>query len=403
MTAVEWFFARDNKQQGPVSAAELKQLAQTGQLRQEDLVWREGMADWLPAGKVKGLFDEEAKPQPKAVSLAGAGATFEASAAAFERSREGSPRHFFDHFLESARLQFTSQFVDSTATMFAVLGHYGLYAAMAALFVFDVILAVRTKMLYLVVVALAWVLALVALQYIAGRFSGALQKLNAATPGRMASTAFLDCWALLHMLAGLIVPMGVTFWALQMGTYALILPAFGLFIILQFIAMLAINPESLHIEIVSETGAGEEAIGVLSFLVKIGLRLVPVAFGTGVLLGTVWMVIACGLTLTASPGEQSQPTPGIALVVPDEFSSAPHEAAAATMLIALVVPPEYGPATSAATTATTLMISAAAVPFVTYLIVLFLHLGIDMVRAVFSLPSKLDRLAAGQTAAKDDG
>lgn len=381
MSAVEWFFARDNKQQGPVSAVELRQLAQTGQLRQEDLVWREGMTDWLPAGKVKGLFEEEAKSSPKPGSLAGAGATFEASAAAFERSREGSPRHFFDHFLESARLQFTAQFVESTARIFAVLGHFGLYAAMAVLFLFDVILAVRTRNLYLVVVALAWVLALVALQYIAGRFSSALEKLNPATPGRMSSTAFLDCWALLHMLTGLVVLIGVTLLALHLETYSLILPAIGLFILFQFIAVLAINPESLHIEIVSETGAGEEAIGVLSFIIKIGLRVVPVTFGTGVLLGTAWMLLACGLALAASPQEPSEPAAAIALLVPVE----------------------YGPAANAAATATTLMVSAASVPFVTYLIVLFSHLGIDMVRAVFSLPSKLDRLAAGQTASKDEG
>ncbi len=384
MSGVEWFFARDNKQQGPVSAAELRQLSQTGQLRQEDLVWREGMPDWLPAGKVKGLFeDEAARPQAKPTTLSGAEATFETSAAAFERSREGSPRHFFDHFLESARLQFTSHFVESTAKVFGVLGHFGLYVAMAVLFTFDVVLAARTRNLYLIVVALAWVLALVALQYIADRFSGALQKLNHATPSRMSSTAFLDCWALLHMLAGLVVLIGATLLALHQETYSLILAAIGLFIVLQFVAVLAINPETLHIEIVSETGAGEEAIGVLSFLVKTGLRLVPVAFGTGVLLGTAWMLLACWLALM--PTEEAQ-----AVIAAEPPTG-----------IAWTVPAEFGPATSVAARATALMISAAAVPFVMYLIVLFSHLGIDMVRAVFSLPAKLDQLAAGRQAAKD--
>ena len=38
MTPVEWYYARGNKQMGPVSALELKRLATAGELRPEDLV-----------------------------------------------------------------------------------------------------------------------------------------------------------------------------------------------------------------------------------------------------------------------------------------------------------------------------------------------------------------------------
>ena len=50
----QWFYTRDNERQGPVSAAELKQLAATGNLSRLDLVWAEGMGDWKPAGRMKG-------------------------------------------------------------------------------------------------------------------------------------------------------------------------------------------------------------------------------------------------------------------------------------------------------------------------------------------------------------
>jgi hypothetical protein len=51
-----WYYARDGKQQGPVGSEELKRLAAAGQLRPTDLVWKDGMADWLAAAKVRGLF-----------------------------------------------------------------------------------------------------------------------------------------------------------------------------------------------------------------------------------------------------------------------------------------------------------------------------------------------------------
>jgi len=52
----QWYYSRGGKQGGPVSAAQLKQLAYTGQVSPTDLLWKEGLGDWIPAAKVKGLF-----------------------------------------------------------------------------------------------------------------------------------------------------------------------------------------------------------------------------------------------------------------------------------------------------------------------------------------------------------
>jgi len=409
MSPVEWFYARDNRQQGPVSALELKQLAQTGQLKPDDLVWREGMGDWLPAGKVKGLFEEDgAKGPAKGPALSGAGATFEASAAAFERSREGPPRHFFDHFLESARLQFTPHFVEATSRVLAVAGHYGLYAAMVVLFTFNVVLAARTTNLYLIVLGLAWALALVVLQYIAGRFTAATEKLNRATPGRMSSTAFLDCWALLFMLAGLIVLIGVTLLGLHLEIYYLLLSAVGLFVLLQFVAILAINPDTVHIEIVSETGAGEEAIGILSLLAKVGLRVVPVVFGIGVILGAAWMLIACWLALV--PPQEAKTLAIQGLGRPGQESAdreAPQEAKTAAIqgldVMLWPAPEQYAPAVGMALLATRTLVVAAAFPFLMYMAFLLYFLGIDLVRAVFSLPTRLESLRPPPVRGREEG
>jgi hypothetical protein len=55
--ASEWFYTQNGQQApAPVSAAELKRLATAGQLLPTDLVWREGMANWVPASSIKDLF-----------------------------------------------------------------------------------------------------------------------------------------------------------------------------------------------------------------------------------------------------------------------------------------------------------------------------------------------------------
>ena len=122
MSPIEWFYSQENKQIGPVSAAEMKRLAATGKLTPSSLVWREGMEECVPAGKVKGLFDEEI-PAPHGPSAAEAGRPgFEESAARFQRSREGTSQHLFDSLLDLARSQLTPHFVDSAERVFSIPG-----------------------------------------------------------------------------------------------------------------------------------------------------------------------------------------------------------------------------------------------------------------------------------------
>jgi TM2 domain-containing membrane protein YozV len=51
----DWFFVRNGERHGPVSLAKLQQLAKTGWLTPEDVVWHESLPSWTPAGQVPGL------------------------------------------------------------------------------------------------------------------------------------------------------------------------------------------------------------------------------------------------------------------------------------------------------------------------------------------------------------
>ena len=61
----QWYFAKDGKQEGPIAAAELKQLASSGRLSPTDLVRKDGMTVWAQASKVKGLFPAPVPPTPR--------------------------------------------------------------------------------------------------------------------------------------------------------------------------------------------------------------------------------------------------------------------------------------------------------------------------------------------------
>lgn len=59
----EWLVAHDGNQSGPFSRYELMVEAARGKLHpRRDMVWKNGMDEWIPAGEVEGLFkrNEEA-------------------------------------------------------------------------------------------------------------------------------------------------------------------------------------------------------------------------------------------------------------------------------------------------------------------------------------------------------
>jgi hypothetical protein len=71
----QWYYERDGEQHGPVTVAELKQLAAAGKLN-DARVKRDGMADWLPAAQVKGLLpDMHEKVRQKADAVGKAAGT----------------------------------------------------------------------------------------------------------------------------------------------------------------------------------------------------------------------------------------------------------------------------------------------------------------------------------------
>lgn len=65
--AQEWYYQQDGRKHGPISGADLKQLAAAGKLRPTDLIWKQGMAKGASARSVKGLFPADQPPMVTAV------------------------------------------------------------------------------------------------------------------------------------------------------------------------------------------------------------------------------------------------------------------------------------------------------------------------------------------------
>ncbi|MDW8244860.1 MAG: GYF domain-containing protein [Thermogemmata sp.] len=75
-----WFVNKNGTPEGPFTAVQLKELADKGELQPDHLIWKEGMANWIPARQIKKLFPES-KLQTAVLSPKGVTATTATSTA----------------------------------------------------------------------------------------------------------------------------------------------------------------------------------------------------------------------------------------------------------------------------------------------------------------------------------
>ncbi len=52
---MQWYYSKNGNQLGPISTEELQSKVVSGEIAKADLVWKDGLADWLPAGQVPEL------------------------------------------------------------------------------------------------------------------------------------------------------------------------------------------------------------------------------------------------------------------------------------------------------------------------------------------------------------
>ena len=52
---MQWYYSKNSMQLGPVEQAELLAKISSGEILRSDMVWRDGMPDWVPASSVPEL------------------------------------------------------------------------------------------------------------------------------------------------------------------------------------------------------------------------------------------------------------------------------------------------------------------------------------------------------------
>jgi len=165
----------------------------------------------------------------------------------------------------------------------------------------------------------------------------------------LSSSSFLACLALWSLLLGVIALVGLTYVAIKSDSLSTFGTGIVVFAACELVVWLCLNPTLLNINILPASTAGEEAIGVLTFAMKALLRLVPIAFGVGVIVGD--------FELLAS----------IIRLFRDQEDSVMGSSLAAWMVL-----------------------GSAALPLIGYVLFVLNYLFLDVIRAILAVPEKLD-------------
>ena len=206
------------------------------------------------------------------------------------REQTGITSVWIDNFFDYLRKGYFSDFLDKNVDWLTKWGLNGLYVSailglLTSLYVpykYDQIL-----FSYSIATGLVWVLVCIVAHYTAVKFLPNLDKIIKATPTKLASGAFTDSFALIAGIGGVASLVAGAYFAISAENVDLLIYGVFAFIFCEYLMSLSLNPEILGIEITEKTTAGEELIGILSFIMKGFLKLIPVLFGSGIILGIV--------------------------------------------------------------------------------------------------------------------
>jgi len=294
---VEWYVEIDGDRRGPLSLAKLRSLIAAGKVAEDDLVWRSGFGDWQPAEDFPELFETDGSAPARSRSS--------------RRTRSQDRDGVWNRFLQAVRHTVTEDDLERICRSMVSLGRASITLGALVVMTFLMVRAVEANSLSGTMMAIATGLVLLALQYVGSRMAEASLSLATASRYRLSSQAFPSSVAVALLAFGLF--LGATLIAVQLERSAIlrqfdaqssagltriiigIVMAVEVFIPFLYGFFASLHPRWMAVDCGEPVGAGEDGVGSCAFLLKVGLRFVPISYGISAVLGALGSIAAVAL------------------------------------------------------------------------------------------------------------
>lgn len=293
--STQWFYTQGDDQTGPVSFAALRKLCRSGELTAQDLVWHEGLEDWIAVSEVEGLIEEGQRRQ-KNRDYSKLGDNF---------SESQGQTILWDALLNSVRQQMSVERLDAIIVGMTKSGGLAMTIGILAFVGVTLMQGIKSDSIQVVLWGLGAAGILSALKYSAVHLSFATDTLIRTTPNRLATPAFANVIAVALLSGGIGGAAIAIYYGLVSDELTEKLLFFGLaveaILVFGFASYAALCPKWLNIHIDKNSSAGMEGIAVLSLLLKLLMRLSTMAFSIGAVLSA--LVFVAGLFCFIAGGE----------------------------------------------------------------------------------------------------
>ncbi len=352
-----YYVNANNETTGPVDENALKELLLNKEINLSTNILREGDPEgsWTPLSRIPE-FADVVPPPPPPVS----------SPSFFAGDWQMMPGEFVEKFLTLSKNWLSEARANQVREQSVRFGHYALVIAGVVGLLSAIIAAIRFEQAELVFIGILFIVLLAVAQFTARRFLHSCAALLRATPTRTSTTSIYDVIALVYLVLGIALFLGMTYGAIRGGGYALLGILFALVTLLIFLSLAAasLHTRMLNIETAHNSSAGEEAVGILGYFLKLIPFMAPVIFGLFTILGALIQMVAVFIIL---------------------FNE--H----ALYALSGMLPPAAG-GSLAALGGVMIALYGALTPFIAYLLFLLYYLILDIVRSIVSIPAKLDAL-----------
>ena len=265
---MEYFVAIGNDQQGPFTEEAIREKAKAGDLCPDNLAWNDSMDDWKPLAKIfpdmeylkKAPSEPPNSPTPSAIYAI--------------------PERFWDGVMSKLDFLFNEKLFNKLANIFVKAGYWALPVGTVLSMVFGIVAAVKTDSLtVLISFGFGYAILLSILNYSVLKIIPTLDNLISDTETRLGSAAFPYCLSLVAFIGGFGMFVGGLFGSIKGASFVpLIIGAVFLFFGIQWVTFCR-HPEMLNVKTGETVTPGEELLGLISFLFKSWLKVLPIYFG----------------------------------------------------------------------------------------------------------------------------
>lgn len=365
--AVEWYYATGEEQQGPVSYKQLKKLVAQGLLTGDDLIWHSGLDEWIPVRNQPGLISKNSLRTVSARNKHGSG-----------ESAADSQTLLWSALLRQLREAMTVAQLRKFLNSLVSIGGGAMLIAIALIFVYSLTLAIRTNTIWPAITGIGMMLFASALRFAGLHSLQAGEDLIFTSPQQFSSLSFVKIIAVLLLTIGVIFSSFLFIGSIELAEVAekipLMMAASGLLFVFVIGASFILQPEGMNISLTRGSRAGNEGIAILSFVMKLLMRLNTFVFVSSA-------ILAC-----ASYGSA-------AYLVAFERENP-------TLVGELILDPLLISLTSSGAIS---LITAGIAPLTAYVLFAMMSIVIDICQSVLQLPTSSSIVMAEQSRRLGDG